>query len=37
MVRQPNIRIRMTYRLRNAIDADANLHVVLGLGAYPNN
>ena len=37
MVRQPNVRIRMCYRLRNHIDVDASLHVVLGLGAYPRN
>ncbi len=35
-VREPKVRIRMAYQLRNHIDVDANLHVVLGLGAFPN-
>lgn len=35
-VREPQIRIRMVYQLRNHIDVDANLHLVLGLSAYPN-
>jgi hypothetical protein len=35
-VREPKIRIRMAYQLRNHINVDANLHVVLGLGAFPN-
>lgn len=34
-VREPNIRVRMVYKLRNAIDTDAKLHIVLGLGAFP--
>jgi hypothetical protein len=37
MVRQPNVRIRMAYRLRNHINVNANLHLILGLGAYPRN
>ncbi|WP_428327865.1 hypothetical protein [Mucilaginibacter sp.] len=37
LVREPNIRIRMAYQLRNATIADVNLHLVLGLGAYPAN
>jgi hypothetical protein len=36
-VREPSVRIRMVYKLRNHIDTDAHLHVVLGLTAYPNN
>jgi hypothetical protein len=36
-VREPNVKIRVVYQLRNHIDVDANLHLVLGLGAYPNN
>jgi hypothetical protein len=35
-VREPKVRIRMVYRLRNKIDVNANLHIVLGLGAFPN-
>ena len=35
-VRQPQIRIRVVYVLRNHIDDDAYLHLVLGLSAYPN-
>jgi hypothetical protein len=35
-VREPKVRIRMAYQLRNHIDVDANLHLVLGLGAFPN-
>lgn len=35
-VRQPQIRIRVVYVLRNHIDVDAYLHLVLGLSAYPN-
>ena len=35
-VREPQIMIRMVYRLRNHIDVSANLHLVLGLSAYPN-
>jgi len=36
-VREPNIKIRMEYKLRNHLHADASLHLVLGLSAYPNN
>ena len=36
-VREPKVRIRMVYKLRNHIDTDASLHLVLGLGAYPSN
>jgi hypothetical protein len=35
-VRQPQVKIRMVYLLRNHIDVTANLHLVLGLAAYPN-
>jgi len=37
LVRQPDIRIRMVYKLRKKISSDANLRLVLGLNAYPNN
>jgi hypothetical protein len=36
LIRQPDVRIRMVYVLRNKIDVDANLRLVLGLSAYPN-
>jgi len=36
LVRQSSVRIRMVYKLRNPIDVNAHLHVVLGLGAFPN-
>jgi hypothetical protein len=35
-VREPRVKIRMVYLLRNHINVTANLHLVLGLGAYPN-
>ena len=35
-VREPNVRIRMVYQLRNHLRTDAKLHLVLGLSAYPN-
>jgi hypothetical protein len=35
-VREPKVRIRMAYQLRNHIDINANLRVVLGLRAFPN-
>ena len=35
-VRGPNVKIRVVYQLRNHINVNANLHLVLGLGAYPN-
>lgn len=35
--REPQVRIKMVYKLRNRIDTDVNLHLVLGLGAYPSN
>jgi hypothetical protein len=34
-MRESQVRIRLVYKLRNAINTDANLHLVLGLGAYP--
>ena len=37
LIRQPDVRIRMVYKLRNGIKSDANLRLVLGLSAYPNN
>lgn len=36
-VREPKVRIRMAYQLRNHINTNADLHIVLGLGAFPNN
>lgn len=36
LIRQPDVRIRMVYVLRNKIETDAGLHFVLGLSAYPN-
>lgn len=35
-VREPQIRIRVVYRLRNRIDVSPSLHLILGLSAYPN-
>jgi hypothetical protein len=37
LIRQPDVRIRMVYKLRNSIKSDANLRLVLGLSAYPNS
>ena len=35
LVREPDIRIRMAYQLRNKAVADVNVHLVLGINAYP--
>jgi hypothetical protein len=35
LVREPNIRVRMAYKVRQLYKIDVNLHVVLGLAAYP--
>ena len=35
LVQEPNIRVRMTYKVRKGFGSDASLHVVLGLAAYP--
>ncbi|MDB5016664.1 MAG: hypothetical protein JWQ84_1496 [Mucilaginibacter sp.] len=35
-VREPQVKIKMVYKLRHHIDVDAHLHLVLGLSAYPN-
>src|SRR6202012_3076217 len=35
LVREPNIRVRMAYKVRQPYKIDVNLHVVLGLAAYP--
>ncbi|MGZ3873750.1 MAG: hypothetical protein ACXVJD_12580 [Mucilaginibacter sp.] len=35
-VREPAIKIRMEYKLRNRIDVSPTLKIVLGLGAFPN-
>jgi hypothetical protein len=37
LIRMPNVRIRMVYKLRNNISVDASMRLVLGLSAYPNN
>ncbi len=37
LIRMPNVRIRMVYKLRNGISTDASLRLVLGLSAYPNS
>ncbi|MFI5160194.1 MAG: hypothetical protein ACHQHN_02910 [Sphingobacteriales bacterium] len=35
LVREPNIRVRMAYKVRQSYKIDVNLHVILGLAAYP--
>ncbi|HTD41956.1 MAG TPA: hypothetical protein VK671_15110 [Mucilaginibacter sp.] len=35
LVREPEIRVRMAYKVRKNINIDASVHVVLGLAAYP--
>ena len=35
-VREAQVKIRMAYKLRNAIEGSPSLHIVLGLSAYPN-
>jgi hypothetical protein len=35
LVREQNIRVRMSYKVRHDYSTDASLHVVLGLAAYP--
>lgn len=35
LVREPSIRVRMVYKVREPYKIDVNLHVVLGLAAYP--
>ena len=35
LVREPSIRVRMTYKVRKNFSSDASLHIVLGLAAYP--
>ena len=37
LVREPNITVRMVYRLRAAVANDVSLQVILGLGANPGN
>ena len=37
LVRQPDVRIRMVYKLRNGVDTDVTVKLILGLSAYPNN
>lgn len=35
LVREPNIRVRMAYKVRHGFKNDVSLHVVLGLACYP--
>ena len=35
LVREPDIRIRMAYQLRQKTDADVNVHLVMNINAYP--
>jgi hypothetical protein len=35
-MREPQVQIRMVYKLRKAIGVSASLHIILGLSAYPN-
>ena len=37
LVRQPDVRIRMVYKLRNGVDTDVTVKLILGLSAYPND
>jgi hypothetical protein len=34
MVRQPDVRIRMVYKLRNAVESDVTVKFILGISAY---
>lgn len=36
LVRQPSLRVRVVYKLRNNITKGVNLHMVLNIAAYPN-
>lgn len=36
LVREPSVRVRMAYKLRNKSYTDINLHVILSITAYPN-
>jgi len=36
LVRQPSIRVRMAYKLRNKAATDISFHIVLSVTAYPN-
>lgn len=35
LVREPNIRVRMAYKVRKGYSRDVSVHVILGLSAYP--
>jgi len=35
LIREPQIQVRMVYKVRKAVKKDASVHVVLGLAAYP--
>jgi hypothetical protein len=35
LIREPQIRVRMAYKVRKSVERDASVHVVLGLAAYP--
>jgi len=37
LVRQPDVRIRMVYKLRNGVDTDVTVKLILGLSAYSND
>ncbi|MHB8207754.1 hypothetical protein [Mucilaginibacter sp.] len=37
LVRQPDVRIRMVYKLRNTVETDVTLKLLLGLSAYPKD
>jgi hypothetical protein len=37
LIREPNVKIRMVYKLRANIKTDASLRLVLGLSVYPNS
>ncbi|MBE9667991.1 hypothetical protein [Mucilaginibacter boryungensis] len=36
IVRESNVRVRLVYKLRNAIHTDVKLHLVMNIAAYPN-
>ncbi|MES2112514.1 MAG: hypothetical protein V4577_27420 [Bacteroidota bacterium] len=35
-MREPQVQVRLVYRLRKAISVSPSLHITLGLSAYPN-
>jgi hypothetical protein len=36
LIRQPSVRIRMVYKLRDKVSTEVSLHLVLSIAAYPN-